>query len=114
MPASRDRTWIEVWILNDAQPVAERIPDRRDNSKVIHVDDCILFATLFGKRQVFSRYRFSKSYAADAHFYEQAAGEYIVRKVNLRTYVYYRNIPGSTCSMLKQNTIAQYLQQQLS
>lgn len=90
------------------------VPDRHDNSKVIHVDDCILFATLFGKRQVFSRYRFNKSYAADARFYEQAAEEYIVQKVNLRTYVYYRNIPGSTCSMLKQNKFAQHLQQQLS
>ena len=90
------------------------VPDRHDNSKVIHVDDCILFATLFGKRQVFNQYRFNNSYAADARFYEQAAREYIVRKVNLRTYVYYRNIAGSTCSLLKQDKLTQSQRPQLS
>ena len=89
------------------------VPDRHDNSKVIHVDDCILFATLFGKRHVFSQYRFNNSYGADARFYEQAAREYIVRKVNLRTYVYYRNIAGSTCSQLKLNKLAQAQRSQL-
>ena len=90
------------------------VPDRHDNSKMIHVDDCILFATLFGKRQVFSRYRFNSTYAADARFYEQAAMEYIVRKVDLRSYVYYRNIPGSICSLLKQAKYKESMQAQLS
>ena len=90
------------------------VPDRHDNSKVIHVDDCILFATLFGRRQVFSQFRFNNIYGADARFYEQAAVKYIVRKVNLRTYVYYRNMPGSTCSMLKQNKLTQNQCPQLS
>jgi len=90
------------------------VPDRHDNSKVIHVDDCILFATLFGKRQVFSQYSFNNTYAADARFYEQAAREYIVRKVDLRSYVYYRNIPGSICSVLKQAKYKESMQAQLS
>ena len=90
------------------------VPDRHDNSKVIHVDDCILFDMLFGRRPVFSQFRFNNIYGADARFYEQAAVKYIVRKVNLRTYVYYRNIPGSTCSMLKQNKLTQNQCPQLS
>jgi hypothetical protein len=40
-------------------------------------------------------------YAADAHFYEHAALFYAVRKVNLRTYIYYRNSPTSICTRLK-------------
>ena len=90
------------------------VPDRHDNSKVIHVDDCILFDMLFGRRPVFSQFRFNNIYGADARFYEQAAVKYIVRKVNLRTYVYYRNMPGSTCSMLKQNKLTQNQCPQLS
>jgi glycosyltransferase involved in cell wall biosynthesis len=77
------------------------IPDRLDNSKVIHVDDCILFATLFGKREVFINNPFYSMYSADANFYERVAEKYIVKKVDLRTYIYYRNIPNSTCSKLK-------------
>ena len=30
------------------------VPDRFDTKQVIHVDNCILFATLFGKKEVFT------------------------------------------------------------
>jgi glycosyltransferase involved in cell wall biosynthesis len=77
------------------------IPDRLDKTKVIHVDDCILFATLFGKREVFINNPFYSMYSADANFYERVGKKYIVKKVDLRTYIYYRNNPNSTCSKLK-------------
>ncbi|MEI6881583.1 MAG: glycosyltransferase family 2 protein [Bacteroidota bacterium] len=82
------------------------IPDRMDKSKVIHVDDCILFATLFGKKEVFLNNKFYNMYSSDANFYERVSQKYIVKKVNLRTYIYYRNIPNSTCAKLK-NTMLQ-------
>lgn len=82
------------------------VPDKHDQSQLIHVDDCILFATLFGRKEVFDRVRFQEKYAADAQFYEHAALQYRVKKVNLRTYVYYRNNPASTCSALKNKTLA--------
>ncbi len=82
------------------------IPDRMDKSKVIHVDDCILFATLFGKKEVFLNNKFYNMYSSDANFYERVSKKYIVKKVNLRTYIYYRNIPNSTCAKLK-NTMLQ-------
>lgn len=80
------------------------VPDKHDNSQVIHVDDCVLFATLFGRKEVFSRLPFQNIYAADAHFFEQAAMHFRVKKVNLRNYIYYRNIPNSICAILKQNS----------
>jgi hypothetical protein len=49
------------------------VPDKYDNSQLIHVDECILFATLFGKSEVFTDLQFQDRYAADAHFYECAA-----------------------------------------
>jgi glycosyltransferase involved in cell wall biosynthesis len=84
------------------------VPDQYDPSKLIHVDDCILFATLFGKREVFLDVKFKKKYAADADFYAQAAQKFRVKKVDLRTYIYYRNVPNSICATLKkQNLVLQ-------
>ncbi len=77
------------------------VPDRLDYSRVIHVDDCVLFATLFGRKEVFTSVRFQDTYGADAYFYEHASEKYRVQKVDLRTYVYYRNVPTSICSNLK-------------
>jgi glycosyltransferase involved in cell wall biosynthesis len=77
------------------------IVDNEDRSRLIHVDDCILFATLFGRKEVFMDLRFEGGYGADAHFFERAARKYNVRKLDLRTYIYYRNIPGSICSTVK-------------
>ena len=77
------------------------VPDKYDRTKSVHVDDCILFATLFGKKEIFTNLKFHNSYAADAHFYERAAEQYNVRKVNLRTYIYYRNNPNSICAKIK-------------
>lgn len=80
------------------------VPDKHNYNDLIHVDQCILFATLFGKREVFNKLKFLGSYASDAHFYERASLIFKVKKVNLRTYIYYRNIPGSTSAKLKRKT----------
>ncbi len=81
------------------------VPDRHNVQELIHVDECILFATLFGKKEVFSEFAFHGAYAADAHFYERARQKYMVRKVDLRTYVYYRNIPNSACVRMRQDQL---------
>jgi glycosyltransferase involved in cell wall biosynthesis len=77
------------------------VPDKNDHQKLIHVDECILFATLFGKREVFLNLTFDGKYAADAAFYEISALSFKVKKVSLNTYIYYRNMPNSICSVLK-------------
>jgi hypothetical protein len=80
------------------------VPDRFDTNKVIHVDDCILFATLFGKKEVFTSLNFKDMYAADAHFYERAEQQFMVQKLDLRTYIYYRNNPDSLTAKVKRET----------
>jgi glycosyltransferase involved in cell wall biosynthesis len=77
------------------------VPDKNDQERLIHVDDCILFATLFGRREVFTSINFRDGFAADADFYEKAKTRFRVKKVDLRTYIYYRNIPNSICSTIK-------------
>lgn len=81
------------------------VPDKNNKQKLIHVDNCILFATLFGKRQVFEAIPFQTKYAADATFYELAAKNYLVKKVDLRSYIYYRNNPNSVVAQLKKQII---------
>ena len=79
------------------------VPDRFDNNQVIHVDNCILFATLFGKKEVFTMFKFDNIYGADAHFYERAEQKFAVKKLDLRTYVYYRNNLHSLTASIKRN-----------
>jgi glycosyltransferase involved in cell wall biosynthesis len=77
------------------------VPDRFDTNQVIHVDDCILFATLFGRKAVFTSLNFYDMYGADAHFYERAEQQFMVQKLDLRTYIYYRNNPESLTAKVK-------------
>ena len=84
------------------------VTDKHDINKLVHVDDCILFATLFGKREVFSTLKFENKYAADAYFYERADEHFLVTKVDLRTYIYYRNNPNSITAKMKQKNTSLY------
>jgi glycosyltransferase involved in cell wall biosynthesis len=77
------------------------IPDRNNLNELVHIDDTVLFATLFGKREVFNTIRFIDGYAADAEFFEQASKQYTTKKLNLRTYIYYRNIPNSLSTVIR-------------
>lgn len=77
------------------------VPDRFDINQVIHVDNCILFATLFGKKEVFTKLNFRDMYAADANFYERAEQKFAVKKLDLRTYKYYRNNLESLTAKIK-------------
>jgi len=82
------------------------VPDRYNQNEVVHVDDCILFATLFGKKEVFQNLNFINMYGADAHFYERAEKMYFVEKLDLRTYIYYRNNPDSISAKVKLNNLS--------
>jgi glycosyltransferase involved in cell wall biosynthesis len=77
------------------------VSDKNDLSKLIHLDEVILFGTLFGRKRVFTSINFKTGFAADSDFYERAAQLFQVKKLDLRTYVYHRNIPNSICSVIK-------------
>lgn len=77
------------------------VPDKNDLTKSIHLDDVTLFGTLFGRKKVFTSLYFNTGFAADSDFFERAELQFQVKRVNLRTYIYYRNIPNSICSVIK-------------
>lgn len=83
------------------------VADKYDLHKNIHVDDCILFATLFGKKEVFKSISFENRYSADSYFYEEASKKYRVKKSHKRTYIYYRNIATSITALHKQSRVMQ-------
>lgn len=80
------------------------VPDRFDNTKNVHVDDCIITGTLFGKASVFKELLFKDIYSQDYELYQRAAEKYQVEKLALKTYIYYRNNQDSICSQLKKNS----------
>ncbi len=81
------------------------VPDKNDLTKLIHLDETILFGTLFGRKKVFSSIKFKNGFAADADFYERAETQFRVKKVDLRTYIYHRNIPNSICATIKKENL---------
>jgi glycosyltransferase involved in cell wall biosynthesis len=81
------------------------VPDKNDQTKLIHLDEVILFGTLFGRRKVFNNIDFKTGFAADSDFYEQATNLFRVKKLDLRTYIYHRNIPNSICATIKKNNV---------
>jgi len=81
------------------------VPDKYNNDNNIHVDDCILFATLFGKSEVFNKNFFENKYAADSEFYEKSAKTFNVAKLSTRTYIYYRNHSNSLTAKMKLNNV---------
>lgn len=82
------------------------VPDKNDLTKLIHLDNSVLFGTLFGRKKVFSSINFKSGFAADADFYEKAKLNFRVKKADLRTYIYYRNIPTSICSSMKNKNLS--------
>ena len=81
------------------------VPDKNDLTKLIHLDETVLFGTLFGRKKVFSSIKFKNGFAADADFYERAETQFRVKKVDLRTYIYHRNIPNSICATIKKENL---------
>jgi len=67
------------------------VPDKYDHNQLVHIDDCILFATLFGKKEVFMNLKFQKKYAADAQFYESASKKYAVNLLEFLKILRQRN-----------------------
>jgi glycosyltransferase involved in cell wall biosynthesis len=97
-------------IASTAQIIADKeedyyVVDKNDSSKLVHIDDCFIQATFFGKKEIFEKMRFREMYGSDAIFFEEASRIFKVKKLNLRTYIYYRNNPKSTTARIKRKKI---------
>lgn len=78
------------------------VPDARNKKNLIHLKDCILGATLFGKREVFYKLKgFKNKYSYDSDFVNRADKLFNVTKLESKTYIYYRNSKDSILTNLK-------------
>ncbi len=73
------------------------VRDKNNPGNFIHLSECTIGATLFGKRNVFVDLKgFSNiKYSEDSEFVERAEKFFNVRKVDFKTYIYYRDNPNS-------------------
>jgi len=73
------------------------VKDKNDLSKKVHLSNCIIGGTFFGKRRVFTELDGFKNlnYSEDSEFLERAEKKFVIQKVNYPTYVYHRDTADS-------------------
>ncbi|GAB6282154.1 MAG: glycosyltransferase family A protein [Ignavibacterium sp.] len=76
------------------------VKDKNDLSKLIHLNDCIVGGTFFGKRNVFIDLNGFKNilYSEDSEFFERAKEKFNIIKVDFQTYIYHREVEDSICN----------------
>lgn len=86
------------------------VPDKNNPLKLIHLSDCTIGATFFGKREVFEFLKGFKNlpYSEDSEFLERAELFFNIKKVDYKTYIYHREVPDSITNNYK-NTYAEVI-----
>jgi len=79
------------------------VKDKNDLTKLIHLSECIIGGTFFGKRNVFFELNGFQNlkYSDDSDFFERAVKKFKIEKVDFPTYIYYRDTPDSICSTIE-------------
>ncbi len=78
------------------------VPDARNKNKLIHLNDCVIGATIFGKREAFLKLNgFKNIYGQDFEFIKRAGKILNVKVFDDRTYIYHRNTTDSILTKLK-------------
>ncbi|MDX1699250.1 MAG: glycosyltransferase family A protein [Melioribacteraceae bacterium] len=84
-----------VEIIGDPYVKDKNYPDKK-----IHINDCIVCATFFGKRKVFLEIGGFNDipYSAESDFYERAMHSFTFKRVSTPSYIYHRDTPDSICN----------------
>lgn len=79
------------------------VKDKNDLSREIHLSDCAIGGTFFGKRNVFIELDGFKDlrYSDDSDFLERVEKKFKTAKVDFRSYIYYRDTPDSICTTIE-------------
>ena len=75
----------------------EFVPDKYNPSKFIHLSECTIGGTFFGKRKVFldlNGFR-NLEYSEDSDFLNRAKQKFNVAKIDYQSYIYHRDSPDS-------------------
>jgi hypothetical protein len=76
------------------------LKDRKDPSKLVHIDDCAGLASFFARKAVFEKLNgfANMVYSADGDLMERAQQFFVTQRFTERTYRYYRDTPDSICN----------------
>lgn len=79
------------------------VKDKNDLAKEIHISECAVGGTFFGKRNLFFELGgfHDLKYSHDSDFFERALEKFNIKKVGWQTYIYYRDTPDSVCSNIE-------------
>lgn len=78
------------------------VPDKNDTTKKIHLSECVIGGTFFGKTKMFLDLGGFKPdiYSEDSDFYERAKNSYNILHVDFPTYIYHRDLEDSICNSI--------------
>lgn len=76
------------------------VKDKNDLSRLIHLSDCVIGGTFFGRKKVFIDIDGFKNipYSEDSEFFERVSQKFNIRKIKDETYIYYRDTIDSICN----------------
>jgi len=78
------------------------VPDANNKNKLIHLKDCVLGATIFGKKDALNKLKgFRNIFSYDSDFIKRADKLLNVRRLDYLTYFYYRDTSDSVLTKLK-------------
>lgn len=68
------------------------VPDKLNRKRKIHINDCVVGGTFFGRRKVFVELEGFKNidYSEDSEFFDRAKKKFVIEKVDFPTYIYNR------------------------
>jgi glycosyltransferase involved in cell wall biosynthesis len=80
------------------------VKDKNDLSRKIHISECAVGGTFFGRREMFIELNGFQNvrYGEDTEFLIRAEAKYNISKIDIPTYIYYRDTPDSICSTIEQ------------
>lgn len=84
-------------------PETHFVRDALNPDAKIHISDCVVGSTLFGKKSVFVKSGGFRDlpYSAESEFVPRVSKEYTVQKVDFATYRYYTGLDDSVCAKVK-------------
>jgi glycosyltransferase involved in cell wall biosynthesis len=79
------------------------VKDVFDPLKIIHISDCCVGATFFGKREAFLASGGFKmmEYSAESELLPRLESRFVIKKVDYPTYRYYTGLEDSICTLQK-------------
>jgi len=82
-------------------PETHYVRDAFDPEKKIHLSECCVGATFFGKRSAFLQSGGFKNlpYSAESEFLPRISKQVAVRKVKFKTYIYHTGLADSICTL---------------